>query len=245
MNDAKKIAWIIGGSSGIGLSSGLELAKAGFTVILASRTEDALLAAVRQVEALGGQASHVVMDAMEQGDVASAAAGIVSRYGRIDVLVNSAGFNVAARRWEELRAGDFERVISGNLTGTFYAVEAVLPTMRTQRCGTIVNIASIAGKVVTTGGGVAYTVAKHGVIALTQTINMAECRHGIRACALSPGETATPIMAKRATPPSQEEINRMLQPDDVARAVRFAVEMPSRASVYEIVLSPTWNRAWV
>src|SRR5882757_9577458 len=149
MNDAKKIAWIIGGSGGIVLSSGLELAKAGFTVILASRTEDALRASVGQVEALGGQASYVVMDAMEQRDVASKAAGIVSRYGRIDVLVNSAGFNVAARRWEELRAGEFERVISGNLTGTFYAVEAVLPTMRAQRCGTIVNIASIAGKVVT------------------------------------------------------------------------------------------------
>jgi NAD(P)-dependent dehydrogenase (short-subunit alcohol dehydrogenase family) len=245
MNDTKKVAWITGGSSGIGLSSAFELAQAGFLVVLSSRTEAALRAAVDRVHEHGGLADLVVMDAMDPNQVAGAAKEILSRHGRIDVLINSAGFNVPARRWDELNVPEFDLVIAGNLNGTFYTVEAALPAMRAQGGGTIVNVASIAGKVVTLGGGVAYTVAKHGVIALTASINMAEFKNGIRACALSPGETATPIMATRGTPLAQEVLDRMLKPEDVARAVRFVVDMPKHCCVYELVLSPTWNRGWL
>jgi NADP-dependent 3-hydroxy acid dehydrogenase YdfG len=73
---------------------------------------------------------------------------------------------------------------------------------------------------------------------------MEEHRHGIRACALSPGETATPIMARRAVPPTPQELARMLQPDDVAAVVQMVARMPPRACVNEVVITPTANHAW-
>jgi NADP-dependent 3-hydroxy acid dehydrogenase YdfG len=81
------------------------------------------------------------------------------------------------------------------------------------------------------------------VITLTATVNQAEFRHGVRACSLTPGEVATPIMQKRVPPPPQEVLDRMLQAEDVARAIRFIVETPPHTCIQEIVLAPTWNRA--
>jgi NAD(P)-dependent dehydrogenase (short-subunit alcohol dehydrogenase family) len=235
-----RVAWITGGSSGIGLAAAQALAQAGYRVVLSARGREGLDAAVR---ALGPAAEAEPMDAALRPQVDAAAQAILSRHGRIDVLVNSAGFNVAARQWGELTAEDFDAVLAGNLSGTFYAVHAALPAMRAQGDGVIVNVASMAARTVTPYGGVAYTVAKQGVITLTATLNQAEFRHGIRACALIPGEVATPIMQKRVPPPPPEVLDRMLQAEDVARAIRFIVETPAHACIPELVMAPTWNRA--
>jgi len=238
-----KVAWITGGSSGIGLAAAETLAKAGYIVVLSARGQAQLEAAAASINANGGRAECEVLDAAVRADVEGACKSILERHGRIDVLVNSAGFNVPARQWHELTADDFDRVLAGNLSGTFYAINAVLPAMRAQKDGVIVNVASMAAKTVTPYGGVAYTVAKQGVITLTATVNQAEFRHGIRACALTPSEVATPIMQKRVPPPPQEVLDRMLQAEDVARAIRFVVETPPHAAIYEIIMAPTWNRA--
>ena len=92
-----------------------------------------------------------------------------------------------------------------------------LPIMRKQKDGVIINIASIAGRFVSTQPGVGYIAAKHGVVALSHSINMEECRNGIRATALCPGEVATPIIAKRPVPVSDEDKARMLQSEDIWR----------------------------
>jgi NADP-dependent 3-hydroxy acid dehydrogenase YdfG len=239
------VAWITGSSSGIGFAIAESLADAGHLVVLSARQETLLCEACESLRGKGRKADYVAVDVMVQHAVEDAYRTILRRHKRIDVLVNCAGFNVAARQWHELNPDEFDKVISGNLSGTFYAIHAVLPLMRAQRSGVIINIASMAGKNVTIGGGVAYTIAKQAVITLTQTVNMAEFRNGIRACAISPGETATPAMQRRATPPPQDVLERMLKPEDVARAVRFVVETPAHACVYEIVLSPTWNRGWL
>jgi NAD(P)-dependent dehydrogenase (short-subunit alcohol dehydrogenase family) len=244
MNPTLPVAWITGGSSGIGYAAAEALID-GYRVVLSARREDVLEEARASLEARGGAAEAIPVDAMVRAEVDRACAAILDRHGRIDVLINSAGFNVAARQWHELDPDDFDRVIAGNLSGTFYAINAVLPAMRVQGGGVIVNVASMAGKAVSVGGGVAYTVAKHGVIALTASLNMAEFRNGVRACAISPGEVATPIMRKRIPPPPQEVLNRMLKPEDVGRAVLFAVQAPPHACIHEIVMAPTWNRAWL
>jgi len=243
MTGSPKIAWITGGSSGIGLAAAESLAEAGWTVVLSARGEAALRAAAAQIAAAGGKSDFVMMDAASRPQVEAVCGDILQRHGRIDLLVNSAGFNVAARQWHELNADDFDRVLAGNLGGTFYAINAVLPAMRARGEGIIVNIASMAGKAITPGGGVAYSIAKQGVIALTASLNQAEFRHGIRACAISPGETATPIMERRDPPPPRAVLDRMLRAEDVARAVRFVVETPPHACIQEIVMAPTWNRA--
>jgi NADP-dependent 3-hydroxy acid dehydrogenase YdfG len=240
---ASRIAWITGGSSGIGLAAAEALSQAGFRVVLSARGEPALRAAAAGIAERGGAAEIAPLDVAERPAVEAAARSILDRHGRIDVLVNSAGFNVAQRQWRELGAADFDAVVAANLSGTFYAVHAVLPAMREQKDGVIVNIASGAARTISPFGGVAYTVAKQGVITLTTTINQAEFRHGVRACALIPGEVATQIMQKRDPPPPPEVLERMLRAEDVARAIRFVVETPAHACLQEIVLAPTWNRA--
>jgi NAD(P)-dependent dehydrogenase (short-subunit alcohol dehydrogenase family) len=240
-----RVAWITGGSSGIGYAIAENLAEAGFTVVVSARKEPALRETCTALRARGGQADYVVMDTTVRSQVEQACRTILERHGRIDVLVNCAGFNVKARQWHDLDPAEFDAVLAGNLSGAFHAIHTVLPTMRHNRAGIIVNVASLAGKVVSIGGGVAYTVAKTGMITLTQSLNMAEFKNGIRACVVAPGEVATPAMARRAVPVPQADLDRMLKPEDVARAVRFAVEMPPHACIYEIDISPTWNRAWV
>ena len=83
------------------------------------------------------------------------------------------------------------------------------------------------------------------MIALTETINMEEGVNGIRACAICPAEVATPILDKRPIPPSQEERDRMLQSEDLGETIRFVAELPKRACLNQIIISPSWNRMYV
>ena len=229
------VAWITGGSAGIGLAIARRLADAGHRVVISARNAEPLRAACAE---LGERADHVVADVSRQPEVERACRAILDRHGRIDVLVNNAGFNVKARQWADLDPAEFDAVIAANLSGTFYAIHAVLPAMRAQGGGTIVNIGSVAGRQVTVGGGVAYCVAKHGVVALTESVNLAECQHGIRACVVCPGGVATRAHAHR----SQEERDAMLHPDDVAEAVLYAVQAPPHAAVYAVDVNPI--RRW-
>ena len=91
----------------------------------------------------------------------------------------------------------------------------------------------------------AYTTTKHAVLALTHSFNMDECVNGLRACCLSPGEVATPILKLRPVVPSEQEQARMLQPEDCGRTIAFVASMPPRVCVNEILISPTWNRGFV
>ena len=116
--------------------------------------------------------------------------------------------------------------------------------IRRQQDGLIINISSWAGRYNSRVAGVAYGASKHAVLALNASINMEEGQHGIRACAISPAEVATPIMQQRPVQPTEEQLARMLQPDDLAETVLYVAGMPARACVNEILISPTWNRAY-
>lgn len=236
--------WINGGSSGIGLASAETLARAGAQVVVSGRRQAQLDAAVKRAQDQGLSLHPVAMDICDRASVQRAAAAVHDRFGAVDILVNSAGTNVAHRAWGRIDAAGFEEVVAANLTGTMYCMLAVLPGMRGQRSGLVINIASLAGKFVSPLTGPSYTAAKHAVGALTQSLNTEECVNGIRACAIFPGEVATPMLQTRAVLPTAEEQARMLQPDQVAAAVRFVAEMPAGACVNEILISPTWNRSY-
>ena len=225
-----RVAWVTGGSTGIGYAIAQSLAEAGYLVVIAARNEEGLRAACLDIEKSGGKADYVVMDVSHRGEVEQACRSILDRHGQIDVLVNNAGFNVKQRKWEDLIPEEFDAVIAANLSGTFYAIHAVLPTMRAQRSGVIVNVSSVAGKQVSLDGGVAYTVAKHGVHVMSQLLNQSELKHGIRTCVLAPAGVVTRAHDWRP----QEIRDMMLKPEDVARAVRFAVETPPHAAIFEI-----------
>lgn len=241
---AKRVAWVTGGGSGIGQAGAEALAADGWRVIVSGRRAEALDAVVKAIAARGGEASPLVLDVANAAEVHAAAAGLVARHGRIDCLVNSAGLNIPKRSWADVTVEGWDQVVDINLNGLMYCIHAVLPTMRAQHDGTIINIASWAGRIVSKLTGPAYTATKHAVMALTHSLNMEEFRHGIRACALSPGEVATPIMKARPVPPSAEDMAQMLQPEDLGRTIAFVAGMPAHVCINEILISPTWNRSF-
>lgn len=233
-----RVAWVTGGSTGIGLAIARALVEAGYLVVISARNEEGLRTACADLAKSGAKAEHVVMDVSRRADVEQACRGILDRHGRIDVLVNNAGFNVKARKWEDLVPEEFDAVIAANLSGTFYAIHSVLPSMRANGGGVIVNMASTAGRRASLEGGVAYSVAKHGVFVLTETLNQSELKHGIRACVIAPAGVDTRAHDWRP----REVRDAMLKPEDVARAVLFAIEAPPHVAIHEIDLSAAPRR---
>jgi NADP-dependent 3-hydroxy acid dehydrogenase YdfG len=241
----KRVAWVTGGGSGIGEAGAEALAAEGFIVVISGRRSDTLDSVVAKITSGGGQAEAIALDVSKAADVTKAAQQILAKHGRIDLLVNSAGINVPKRRWADMETEGWDRVVEINLNGVLYCMRAVLPAMRAQRDGIIINVASWAGRHVSKMAGPAYTTTKHAVLALTHSFNMDECVNGVRACCLSPGEVATPILKLRPVVPSEEEQARMLQAEDVGRTIAFVASMPARVCVNEILISPTWNRGFV
>lgn len=237
-----RVAWITGAGTGIGRAVAVALAEGGATVVLSGRRTEPLEDARRAIAAGGGTASVEALDVADRASVAAAGERILARHGRVDVLVNAAGFNVPKRHFRDLAGADFERVLATNLNGALYATLAVLAAMRARRDGLVVNVASWLGRWPGFLGGPAYAASKHAMAAMTHQLNIEEGVHGIRGCVVYPGEVATPILKTRPRPPSQAEMDRMLRPEDVARAVRFVAESPAHVCFNEIVVTPTLNR---
>ena len=241
----QRIAWITGGGTGIGEAGAAALAADGWTVVISGRRQaelDRVAAAINAKDA--GRASAIPLDVSKVADVDKVAERILSDHGRIDLLVNSAGVNVPKRSWSDLEQDGWDRLVEINLSGVMYCMRAVLPAMRAQQDGGIINVASWAGRHVSKMTGPAYTATKHAVLALTHSFNMDEYVNGLRACCLSPGEVATPIMKNRPVPPSDEVMARMLQPNDLGRTIAFVANMPKHVCVNEVLISPTWNRTF-
>nr|WP_325248756.1 SDR family NAD(P)-dependent oxidoreductase [Amylibacter sp.] len=235
---AGKRVWITGGGTGVGAGSALLLAERGAEVILSGRRADKLDAVVAQITAKGGKASAVAVDMADAAAVEQAAGKI----GQVDILLASAGLNVPNRSLDKLGTADWDTVVNVNLNGVYYPIHAVLPQMRTRGDGLVMIVSSWAGRHVGRLTGAAYTATKHAVVALSETINCEEGGNGIRSTVIMPGEIATDILKARPTPPSQADMDRMLQVDDLAETVRYVAEMPAHVCVNEILLSPTWNR---
>ncbi|ABD05041.1 Short-chain dehydrogenase/reductase SDR [Rhodopseudomonas palustris HaA2] len=243
--NGNRVAWVTGGGSGIGEAGAEALAADGFTVVVSGRRAEALDQVVAKIKARGGTAAAIALDVSDSGAVIAAADRIVATHGRIDCLVNSAGLNVPKRSWADMELDGWNKLVEINLDGVLYCMRAVLPTMRAQRDGCIINVSSWAGRHVSKMPGPAYTATKHAVLALTHSFNMDECVNGLRACCLMPAEVATPILKLRPVVPSAEDQARMLQPDDLGRTIAFVATMPPHVCVNEILISPTWNRSFV
>ena len=244
-DSGKRVAWVTGGGSGIGEAGAVALAADGWTVVVSGRRQEALDAVVAGITNSGGQAEAIALDVSKSGDVTKVAEQILAKHGRIDLLVNSAGINVPKRSWADMELEGWDRLVEINLNGVLYCMRAVLPTMRKQQDGCIINVASWAGRHVSKMPGPAYTTTKHAVLALTHSFNMDECVNGLRACCLSPGEVATPILKLRPVVPSEEEQAKMLQSEDLGRTIAFIAGMPPRVCINEILISPTHNRGFL
>ena len=240
-----KVAWVTGAGSGIGESAALKLAEAGVVTVLTGRREAPLSDVAGRVRAAGGTA-HVRPADLAKADQVRAAAGWIGKdVGRLDILVSNAGGNITERAWSRLSPAGVDELIANNLSSAFYCAQAVLPMMRSQGGGLMIHTASMAGRNVGGMSGPGYSAAKHGVVAMSHSINVEECVNGIRSCALLPGEVNTPILKKRPNPLSEQDLARMLQPEDVGAMILHVAGLPPHVCVNEIWITPTWNRGYV
>ncbi len=240
-----KVAWITGAGTGIGQAAAVALAGSGAKVVLSGRRIQALQETADRLKSFGTEVSFEVLDVSDADAVLTAAGNIVSRYGRIDILVNNAGTNIAERHWEKVTPEKWKEVIDIDLNGAFYCALAVLPIMRKQKDGLVINVSSWAGRFYALLTGPAYSAAKHGLMALNASINMEECMNGIRACALCPGEVWTPIMDRRPDQLGDDVKAKMLKSEDVGEAIVFVAKLPKTVCINEMIISPTWNRGYI
>lgn len=240
-----KVAWVTGAGSGIGQAAAVALAKEGATVVLTGRRREPLEETAATIKQQGGKAVVKPGDLMKASAVTRIAADIDRKLGRCDILVNNAGLNILERSWKQLSPAGAEQVIDGNLSSAFYCTTAVLPLMRRRKDGVLIHTSSVAGRQPSLLSGPAYSAAKHGVVAMSHTINMEECVNGIRSCVVCPGEVATPILDKRPVPVTREERGRMAQSEDVGDLIRYIACLPPHIVINEVMINPTWNRGYV
>lgn len=237
-----KVVWITGAGSGIGEAAAYALADSGASVILSGRRVDRLESVAASIE---GDVHIQPLDVADRESVDTVVASIEKDFGRLDVLVHSAGLNVEERSWEKLEPEKWDEVINVDLNGAFYCCRAVLPMMRRQGEGLIINVSSWAGRYVSRVTGPAYTAAKHAMNAMNESLNQEECRHGIRACAICPGEVATEILDRRPVPVTEEDRAKMLQAEDLGDLILYVCQTPPHVCLNEILISPTWNRGYI
>jgi NADP-dependent 3-hydroxy acid dehydrogenase YdfG len=239
-----KIAWVTGAGTGIGEAAALALAEAGATVVLTGRRQGPLEDVARRINQTG--IAHVQpADLTEADQVRKIGEYIKATFGRLDILVNNAGVNIVERHWSDLTPERIDTLLEGNLTGALYCVTVALPFMRAQRDGLLIHTASMAGRFIGGVSGPIYTVAKHGIVAMSHGLNMQECINGIRSTVFLPGEVATPILDKRPTPVPPEVRAKMVQPADCGDLIRYIACLPRHVVMNEVHLSPTWNRGYV
>jgi len=240
-----KVAWITGAGTGIGRAGAMALAEAGAVVVLSGRRAAQLEDVKARIEAAGGKAEAAPLDIADVAACDALVADVVARHKRLDIVVNSAGLNVAKRKWREIAHEDWRKIFEVDLGGAYNVCQAALRPMRAQRDGIIVNVSSMASQRVGGVSGFAYTTAKTGLNALNESINHEHCHLGIRATAFCPGEVATEILDRRPTPVSDEDKARMLQEEDTGRMIRFIAETPAHVCLNEVQMTPTWNRGYI
>ena len=234
-----KSAWVTGAGSGIGRAIAILFAQEGAKVALTGRRSAPLEETAAMI---GGGAVIVPADLTDERQVAAGLAKVEATIGGPDILVNNAGVNLPKRYMHQLTPESIRALVDGNLTAPFMTSIAVLPGMRRRGGGHLIQIASMAGKGISFLSGPGYTAAKHGFVALSQAINQENGIHNIRSCCICPGEVATDILKNRPEPVPAEDIERLLQPEDIAAMALFVATMPARANITEMLVTPPYMR---
>jgi len=235
-----KVVILTGASSGLGEASARALSERGAKLVLAARREERLQELTDEIKNSGGDAVYKVTDVADRSQVEALAATAKEAFGRIDVMINNAGLMPLAPL-DALKVDEWEQMVDVNLKGVMYGIAAVLPTMREQHTGHIINLSSVAGHKVFPGAAV-YCATKYAVKALSEGIRM-EGGEEIRSTNISPGAIATELTSTITDPDaakSAEELYKVaIKPDAVARAIVYAIEQPQDTDINEIILRPT------
>ncbi|WP_315791189.1 SDR family NAD(P)-dependent oxidoreductase [Fischerella sp. JS2] len=240
---AGKVAIITGASAGIGEATAITLAAEGAKVVLAARRSDRLDALVQRISNAGGTALSIVTDITDETQVQNLVQKTNAEFGRIDILINNAGIALVGTI-DGANTSDWQRMVNLNLLGLLYVTHAVLPIMKAQGVGHIVNISSVAGRTARVGVGV-YNATKWGVNGFSESLRQEVCKQNIRVTIVEPGLVNTEIndhitdpVAKQRSEERRKSITP-LESEDVAAAIVYAVTQPQHVNVNEILIRPT------
>jgi NADP-dependent 3-hydroxy acid dehydrogenase YdfG len=234
-----KVILISGASSGIGEATARELAKRGAKVVLGARRTDRLEKLAREINAAGGTARFRALDVTSQDDFAAFVNFARQEFGKIDVLVNNAGI-MPLSPMEALKIGEWNQMIDVNIRGVLHGIAAVLPPMKQQGFGQIVNVSSIGGHTTFPTAAV-YCATKYAVIAISEGLRQEST--DIRVTVVSPGVVESELastITHETTRAYMDDFRKVaLTPDAIGRAIAFAVEQPKDVDVSEIIVRPT------
>jgi 3-oxoacyl-[acyl-carrier protein] reductase len=228
-------ALITGATQGIGRATAFALGRAGYKVGICSRSVAKVQRVVEELRKEGIEAAGAAGDVGHAEQAERVAETLIGALGEISVLVNNAGVLIA-KPFEELSLDDWDTTMNTNVRSLYLMTRAVLPAMRRRREGSIVNVASLAGR---TGfaGGTAYAASKHAVLGFSRSLMLEVRKDNVRVIAICPGSVATGMMQDQ--PMLKTDPQRILQPDDVAATIVHAVGLPDRAMVSELDIRPT------
>jgi NADP-dependent 3-hydroxy acid dehydrogenase YdfG len=240
---AGKVALVTGASSGIGEATAVALAEEGARIAVLARRADRLEQVVKRIKAAGGEAIPLVADMTNEGQLRAAIRQANEAFGRIDILVNNAGVMLLGNI-EGADTGEWREMLDINVLAVMLACHEVLPIMKAQGGGHIVNISSVAGRQVKAGYS-GYNASKWAVGAFSESLRQEVTRQHIRVTVIEPGVVATELRQHITNPEvrkAQQEAERSitaLQGEDIAAAIVFAVTRPEHVSINEMLIRPT------
>jgi NADP-dependent 3-hydroxy acid dehydrogenase YdfG len=238
-----KVAIITGASSGIGYATSLTLSKAGIRVAVGARRTERLQELEKQIIKNNGEILVQKTDVTRKSDCDSLVNTIVEKWGKVDILINNAGL-MPLSYFKNGKVEEWEQMIDVNIKGVLYCTSAVVPYMLEKKSGHIINISSVAGRIVFAGGSV-YCATKHAIAALSEGLRKElSPTYNIRVTCIEPGAVETELLEsitdESMTGFIQATKNmETLRSDDIADAILYAVQAPGHVNVNEILLRPT------
>jgi clavulanate-9-aldehyde reducatase len=242
-----KVAAITGASSGIGEATAMALAGAGAAVSLGARRKDRLDDLAERISSDGGWALPIEADISDQAQAESFLSRTAKELGGLDILINNAGLMLLG----PVVGGDLEewrRMVDVNILGLLYCTHAALPLMRERGGGHIVNLSSVAGRHAHFGSAV-YNLTKFGVTGFSEALRQEALNSNIRVTVVEPGMVDTELQSHNTNPVVREglekfrnDIGTVLEADDIARGILYAVSQPEHVNVNEVLIRPTGQR---
>ena len=237
-----KVAIVTGASSGIGYAAALALSKAGAKVAAGARRMDRLELLQNEISKNGGEVFIQKLDVTIKSECDAFSDAVLKKWGTIDILVNNAGLQPLSF-FKNLKVEEWDKMIDVNIRGVLYCTAAVITTMMNKNSGHIVNISSIAGRIVYPAGSV-YCATKHAVTAFSEGLRQEfSQRSNIRVTCIEPGVVTTELIntiTDKALEKYVEKTRQMeaLQAEDIANAIIFAVQAPHHVNVNEVLIRP-------
>jgi len=230
-----RTALVTGATEGIGRATAFALGRAGWQVGVCARTASRVDALLGELTVAGIRTAGRAGDVGDERDAPAIVRHVTDALGTVDALVNNAGVLIA-KPFEELTPADWDRTMATNLKSLFLMTREVLPEMRRRRRGTVVNVASLAGR---NGfvGGTAYAASKHAVLGFSKSLMLEVRRDNVRVVAICPGSVGTAML--RDQPLLKADPDKILKPEDVASTILHVLELPERALVSELDIRPT------